>query len=42
MTKVVRIAWQTKFARDMDFGGHTDAVHPQFVRDYIAPLIMRD
>ncbi len=42
LTKVMRIAWRTQFERDGDWGGHTDAVHPAFVRDYISPLIIRD
>jgi hypothetical protein len=42
LTKVVRVAWQTKYEKDGDFGGHTDGVHGPFVRDYVAPLIMRD
>jgi len=42
LSKVVRIAWQTKYEKDGDFGGHTDGVNAPFVRDYVAPLIMRD
>jgi pimeloyl-ACP methyl ester carboxylesterase len=42
LTRVARIAWQAKFEKDGDFGGHTDGVNAPFVRDYVAPLIMRD
>ena len=42
LTKMVRVAWQAKFEKDGDFGGHTDGVNAQFVRDYVAPLILRN
>jgi pimeloyl-ACP methyl ester carboxylesterase len=42
LTKVVRIAWKAKYERDGDYGGHTGGVNASFVRDYVAPLIMRD
>jgi hypothetical protein len=42
LTKVARIAWQAKYEKDGDFGGHTDGIHGPFVRDYVAPLVMRD
>lgn len=42
LTKVVRIAWRAKYEKDGDYGGHTNAVNAPFVRDYVAPLIMRD
>jgi pimeloyl-ACP methyl ester carboxylesterase len=42
LTKVVRIAWKAEYERDGDYGGHLAGVNPAFVRDYVAPLIMRD
>lgn len=42
LSKVARIAWKAEFEKDEDYGGHTDGVNAPFVRDYVAPLIMRD
>jgi pimeloyl-ACP methyl ester carboxylesterase len=42
LTRLARVAWQAKFEKDGDFGGHTDGVNARFVRDYVAPLILRD
>ena len=38
--KVKHIHWSERFAKDGNYGGHTDVVKAPFVRDYIAPLIM--
>ena len=37
--KISNIEWRPEFARDGNYGGHTDAVNANFVRDYIAPLL---
>lgn len=37
--KITNIDWRPEFAKDGNYGGHTDAVNANFVRDYIAPLL---
>jgi hypothetical protein len=39
--KLVHIRWRPEFARRGHQGGHTDVVNAQFVRDYIAPLVIK-
>ena len=39
--KVAVIPWQSSFAKDGNFGGHTDTTQPRFVKAHIAPLVMR-
>lgn len=41
-SKVENIEWRPEFAAKGNLGGHTDAVNPPFVRDYIVPLLTRD
>lgn len=41
-SKVTNVAWRAEFERDGDWGGHTDATHPRFVHDYIAPLVLQE
>lgn len=41
-SKLENIEWREEFAAKGNFGGHTDAVNPPFVRDYIAPLLARN
>ncbi|MBE7505414.1 MAG: hypothetical protein HS101_03920 [Planctomycetia bacterium] len=38
-SKITNIDWRPEFAKDGNYGGHTDAVNANFVRDYIAPLL---
>ena len=38
--KIITIAWTPEFEKAGNFGHHLDNVNEQFVRDYIAPLIM--
>jgi pimeloyl-ACP methyl ester carboxylesterase len=40
-SKIVRIAWTPAFERYGYVGGHTDVVNAQFVRAYIAPLVIK-
>ncbi len=40
-SKIVRIAWTPAFERYGYGGGHTDVVNAQFVRAYIAPLVIK-
>lgn len=40
--KIENIAWRSEFERAGNFGGHTDATGGAFVRQYVAPLILRD
>jgi hypothetical protein len=39
--KIVQIPWSEEFESAGNRGGHRDAVKPQFVQKYVAPLIMR-
>jgi pimeloyl-ACP methyl ester carboxylesterase len=39
--KIQYLPWKPQYGDDGDFGGHTDTTVPPFVRDYIAPLIMK-
>lgn len=38
--KIDNIAWKPEFASSGNYGGHTDAVNPVFVKNYVAPLIL--
>jgi hypothetical protein len=38
--KLVHVHWNRELARKGHAGGHTDVVSAQFVREYIAPLVM--
>jgi pimeloyl-ACP methyl ester carboxylesterase len=38
--RVVTSAWTADMQRDGNYGGHLDNVKMEFVRDYVAPLIM--
>lgn len=38
-SKIHRITWTRAFEQDGNYGGHTDAVKTEFVRDHIAPLL---
>ncbi len=38
--KVQTIPWQPRFAQAGDHGGHTDTTNPQFVQNFIAPVIL--
>ncbi len=38
--KIENIAWKPEFTSAGNFGGHTDAVNPRFVRDYVAPMLL--
>ena len=38
--KIMTIAWTPEFEKAGNFGHHLDNVNEQFVRDYIAPLIV--
>jgi hypothetical protein len=40
-SKIENIAWKPEFAKAGYTGGHTDVVNPKFVRQYIAPLLVR-
>jgi hypothetical protein len=40
--KVVAIAWTKELERDGDYGKHFDNVTMEFIRDHVAPLIMRN
>ncbi len=41
-SKIDNIAWKPEFAASGNLGGHTDAVNPQFVRDFVAPLLVAE
>ncbi len=41
-TRIENIAWRPEFASSENYGGHTDAVNPAFVRTYVAPLLRAD
>jgi len=38
--KVVTIAWKPEFERAGNYGGHLDNVNEEFIRDFVAPLVM--
>lgn len=38
--KVENVSWTPSFASAANYGGHTDAVNPRFVREYIAPVLL--
>ncbi len=40
--KIDNIAWRPEFAGAGNHGGHTDAVNPMFVRQYVAPLLWQE
>jgi len=40
--KLVHIHWRPEFAKKGYRGGHTDVVNAMFVRDYVAPLVMKE
>ncbi len=39
--KLVHIRWRPEFATKGHQGGHTDVVNAEFVKEYIAPLVMK-
>lgn len=40
--KVDNIRWEPTFAIAANYGGHTDAVNENFVRDFVAPIVLQD
>ena len=40
--RVVNIAWRPEFKKYGYYGGHTDATSPQFVKEFIAPHLLRE
>lgn len=38
-SKVVQIPWRREFERDGNYGGHTDTVKAEFIRDHVARLL---
>lgn len=41
-SKIENVAWRPEFAGAGNLGGHTDAVNTTFVRQYVAPLLLRE
>jgi hypothetical protein len=39
--RVVTLPWTATMQRDGNYGGHLDNVKKEFVRDYVAPLVMK-
>jgi pimeloyl-ACP methyl ester carboxylesterase len=39
--KVITVPWTAAFERVGNYGGHLDNVNPEFVRDYVAPMVMQ-
>jgi pimeloyl-ACP methyl ester carboxylesterase len=39
-SKLVQRRWTKAYERAGNYGGHTDAVNPRFVREHVAPLIV--
>lgn len=40
--KMQTIAWRSEFEKWGNFGGHTDAANPKFIKRYVAPLLLED
>lgn len=39
--KVEQVQWRPEFALAGNDGGHTDWVHPRFIQEYVAPIVLR-